>query len=595
MPVDYSADAIARRLGANPYAPVDPGSSSFTGSGLSIPSPLSFGSAPMYPYSPSNTGPGAPVPSVSGYGTPGAPVPSVSGYGTGIPTANNPTGAYPTGPLTQAQQDSQSVLNQASNGQVFPLDITNGPPTGLDPTGAASTTPTPSNYAGDPSLLNIGISGAQGPGITDPSQYGTPNADLAMTTLQQMLDPMSYAKLATSITYDPQIMGVQNQMNLARTQADIQNRDIQQTLSGGQQAAQLFQGLGSKDMANAYAQLQQELAQQTGQTQGAYNSALNGVANAYNGAQNNVGQSVQNALMGLQGNAQRLGQTNALTDPNQLILNELSRYGAQNQNNAAQSIGNLATLGAQQVQGAGQAQTQASQQLAQRQSDMAQSMLNNVMNLQTQAGQASRGVQEQLSQQVQGLAGQLAGLDAQKSQSLLKSYQDVIGSRYELERQANLDDLARQISLGTLAIQQGQLGVAQGTLGVNQYLAPAKADYYSGRGYQGAQAGALDAAKVADPTTYLNAGTAAAKPPQGAYGFQQFVGTLDPTTANAAINLLNGSINAAASTAGSNPQQMALAALTNPALAQQMGVNISGANSQALSDAINTYYGTMYK
>jgi hypothetical protein len=370
--------------------------------------------------------------------------------------------------LPKAQQDAFNAYVKSTQTGSKPA----APPVPVNSSPVAQTTPQLSPY-GKP------LTGAYTPAQTeqyrnDPNNQSTINAirDAAMSRYGSSPDSQVLG-LANKVTNEGYPLQVALQMlqqgygvtdpnvtraaNLMDVKYGTQQSALQRALAQAKSdydlqtgKANAFQGLADKSLTDIYDALNTALGNNQSALTALYDTGRQQVQDAYAGAQQGVQQGVTGVQQGLADMAAKLGIGDAMPAATQGMNDSLAQFLTSNGAAQAGSVANLATLGTNQLavgqRGIGDAQ----KELAQNRTGI----LNQVAQMLNQAGTDYTSQSKDLSQQ-------LADLANMRGSDMSSTLMDLQDAQTERDRQAALDDLAKQIQLGTLNIQQGQLALSQ--------------------------------------------------------------------------------------------------------------------------------------
>lgn len=228
------------------------------------------------------------------------------------------------------------------------------------------------------------------------------------------------------------------------------NRNLEQINRGRTRdvdATQRFAEGGRQAIGNVYQNLQSQLSQNNQATQGAFQSALGNIGQTYDQGAQVLQTARDSALADTNREAQSLGVQGAVVDPNAELRNAVTNLLGQQQTGRDNATSALQTLMTSQGAINDRAVTDAASEGAQAQDRHQVSQANALAQLLTQYGEQEFDVLGQL--------GDLESTRGARTGELLNQFQD---QSFERSRQTTLDQLAEEISRGTLALQQRELG-----------------------------------------------------------------------------------------------------------------------------------------
>lgn len=267
--------------------------------------------------------------------------------------------------------------------------------------------------------------------------------------------------------------------NLVESQFGPQRVAQQQQLSqlgrDRQHETQQQEAFGEKhgqSLQEISAELQRQLGGVTDRTQQLHSGASNVINDAYGRAQQSTQGASDDVLGALSEQMQRLGLTEAGTDPNRDLSQIQTDMSGRHAISGAGAVGNAEALGANMSSIAALRQGDAAQEWAGKQEDLGQQVMANVQMINKEYGDSRNEV-----------FSQIQALEQARGQALSSTLYDVIEQRLERERQTKLDALSEEMARRGMAVQEGYLKNTDRQFGLDAEL---------GRGGLDIQRGQLD-------------------------------------------------------------------------------------------------------
>lgn len=220
-----------------------------------------------------------------------------------------------------------------------------------------------------------------------------------------------------------------------------------------------FGQTGDAALADAAQWLDQVLSRQAGVTQDIYSNAASNVEGAYAGALAANERASDTVRGDLQQQAEALGISEALDDPEAELKAEILAAQAETEGDYAEAIGNLETLGAGESARAQEVVGTAARQSVQDRSDLQAQIAANIGALEYQAG-------SELAE------GRYARRDLQQQRGLSTKnlYRDLRRETQDRQRQKWADLLYQDVQRNTMRLQNAQLGLEKTTQKFNRKI-----------------------------------------------------------------------------------------------------------------------------
>lgn len=242
-----------------------------------------------------------------------------------------------------------------------------------------------------------------------------------------------------STQFDPQENALKRAMEMIET--SLQRNITQQTQFGDNY---------DKRIQDIFGALTGQLNEGTARIQGIYGQAGQQIGQGYQQA-TNVAQGATDAVrQQLQGDAQRLGIEEGLSDPLTKLAAEMQALTSRNKASEAAAVGNVTGLGANMQSLGVKAIMDAQREGAQSRSNLLNEVMQGIAEAQIQAGAEQHDV-----------LGQLTDLAGIRGAALREAVAEVEQARTEQERQAALDKLAEEVHRHTINLQNRQFGLQE--------------------------------------------------------------------------------------------------------------------------------------